>query len=141
MEEDSHKVRTSSGKTNQHLGQNVQCDAYGQHCRRKHREVVRKADPNSDHHKEELFFLFFLLYLCEKMDGSYTSCCHHFIIRVNQTTILGSLHLSSKVCQLFQVKLGKNEHKHTASLLHRGGTLFFLVYHFFKDRLLNLVNT
>ena len=50
---------------------------------------------------------FFLFYLYEKMDISWTYCGNHFTIYVNHTIMLYALNLHSDVCQLFLNTTGK----------------------------------
>ena len=69
-----------------------------------------RVNSKSSLHKEKIvsfFFLYFLLYLYEKTDVSWTHYGKHFTIYVNQTIKLYTLNLYSDVWQLFFNKNGK----------------------------------
>ena len=59
LHEVSHKVETSSYKTNKQQGCNVQHSKYNQHCCMLYMKVVKRVNPKSSHHKENFFFYFF----------------------------------------------------------------------------------
>lgn len=58
------------------------------------RKEVRRVNPRSSHHKEQMFpftllpVLFVVSVVSEKMDVSRTSCGNHFTIHANQIIML-----------------------------------------------------
>ena len=82
------------------------------HCSIIQRKIVKGVNPERSHHKEKLSllfsFLFFLLYLCEKMDVSWTCWGNHFTMWINQTILLYALNLHKDVHQWFFNKSGEN---------------------------------
>ena len=57
-------------------------------------------------HALAIFFLFFILYLCEMMDVSWTYCSNHSTIYVNQIIMLCVLNWYSDICRLFLSETG-----------------------------------
>ena len=70
--------------------------------------IVKRVDPKEFSSQGDHFFLFFLLYLYEMIDGNKAYCGNLSTIYVNQIIMLFTLNFYSDVCQFFSIKQEKN---------------------------------
>ena len=72
-------------------------------------KAVRRVNSKTSHHKEKVFSISLIVYLCEMMDVHYIYCGNYFMMYVSQIIMWHTLNLYSVVCQLFLNETGRKK--------------------------------